>query len=62
MQFLMLKDELPCMQVVAKAYDNPIPGYKTNTVGNLRLWEAMPVEEFRSVLSIIHKELYRMQS
>jgi len=32
--------------VIAKAYDNPIPGYKTNTVGNLRLWEALPVEEF----------------
>ena len=33
-------------QVIAKAYDNPIPGYKTNTVGNLRLWEALPVSEF----------------
>ena len=33
-------------QVIAKAYDNPIPGYKTNTVGNLRLWEALPVAEF----------------
>jgi glucan phosphorylase len=42
-----------CEQVVAKAYDNPIPGYKTNTVGNLRLWEATPVEEFKSVLRII---------
>ena len=34
------------MQVIAKAYDNPIPGFKTPTVGNLRLWEALPVEEF----------------
>ena len=34
------------MQVIAKAYDNPIPGYKTNTVGNLRLWEALPLHEF----------------
>ncbi len=33
-------------QVIAKAYDNPIPGYKTNTVGNLRLWEALPQHEF----------------
>ena len=33
-------------QVIAKAYDNPIPGYKTSTVGNLRLWEALPVSEF----------------
>ena len=36
----------PCMQVVAQAYDNPIPGYKTSTVGNLRLWEAKPLHEF----------------
>ena len=34
------------MQIIAKAYDNPIPGYKTATVGNLRLWEALPVDEF----------------
>ena len=34
------------LQVIAKAYDNPIPGYKTATVGNLRLWEATPVDEF----------------
>lgn len=27
-------------------YDNPIPGYGTNTVGNLRLFEATPVTEF----------------
>ena len=33
-------------QVIAKAYDNPIPGYKTSTVGNLRLWEALPLCEF----------------
>ena len=33
-------------QVIAKAYDNPIPGYKTSTVGNLRLWEALPLNEF----------------
>ena len=34
------------MQVIAQAYDNPIPGYGTTTVGNLRLWEAKPVNEF----------------
>ena len=33
-------------QVIAQAYDNPIPGYKTPTVGNLRLWDALPVTEF----------------
>jgi starch phosphorylase len=32
--------------VVAVAYDVPVPGYKTNTVNNLRLWEAKPTEEF----------------
>lgn len=34
------------LQVYAQAYDNPIPGYKTSTVGNLRLFEALPVAEF----------------
>ena len=33
------------LQVIAKAYDNPIPGYGTATVGNLRLWESLPVNE-----------------
>lgn len=33
------------LQVIAKAYDNPIPGYGTATVGNLRLWEALPTTE-----------------
>lgn len=33
-------------QVMAKAYDNPIPGYKTKTVGNLRLWQAISPTEF----------------
>ncbi|RPI75124.1 MAG: glycogen/starch/alpha-glucan phosphorylase [Ignavibacteriales bacterium] len=32
--------------VLAVAYDVPVPGYKTNTVNNLRLWEAKPTEEF----------------
>ncbi len=34
------------LQVYAQAYDNPIPGYGTKTVGNLRLFEATPVTEF----------------
>ena len=34
------------VQVIAKAYDNPIPGFQTSTVGNLRLWEALPLHEF----------------
>lgn len=35
------------LQVIAACYDNPIPGYGTNTVGNLRLWESKPVNEFK---------------
>ena len=35
------------LQVIAACYDNPIPGYGTNTVGNLRLWESKPVTEFK---------------
>lgn len=34
------------LQVVAVAYDNPIPGYATPTTSNLRLWDAEPVTEF----------------
>ncbi|KAL0026522.1 hypothetical protein WJX77_004605 [Trebouxia sp. C0004] len=37
----------PEEEVVAACYDNPIPGYGTNTVGNLRLWESKPVNEFK---------------
>ena len=36
----------PPGQVVAQAYDNPIPGFKTPTTTNLRLWDALPKEEF----------------
>lgn len=31
--------------VIAEAYDVPIPGYKTKTVSNLRLWDAKPSSE-----------------
>ena len=41
----MARLRLAGAQVIAKAYDNPIPGYGTATVGNLRLWEALPVNE-----------------
>jgi starch phosphorylase len=33
-------------QVIAVAYDNPIPGYNTTTTSNLRLWDAAPISEF----------------
>jgi glycogen phosphorylase len=32
--------------VLAVAYDIPVPGYRTNTVNNLRLWEAKATREF----------------
>jgi len=32
--------------VLAVAYDVPVPGYKTDTVNSLRLWEAKPTKEF----------------
>ncbi len=32
--------------IVAMAYDTPIPGYNNNTVNNLRLWSAKPSREF----------------
>lgn len=36
----------PSEQVWAEAYDVPIPGYATKTCSNLRLWNAVPLEEF----------------
>ncbi|KZT58151.1 glycosyltransferase family 35 protein [Calocera cornea HHB12733] len=33
-------------EVLAVAYDVPIPGYATNTVNNLRLWDAKPKRGF----------------
>jgi len=32
--------------VVARAYDNPIPGYGTFSTINLRLWRSLPNNEF----------------
>jgi len=32
--------------VRAIAYDNPIPGYKTNNINNIRLWSSKPHKEF----------------
>jgi starch phosphorylase len=37
---------VPMRQVYAVAYDNPIPGWKTENAINLRLWAGEPVEEF----------------
>ncbi|MBM4054643.1 MAG: glycogen/starch/alpha-glucan phosphorylase [Planctomycetes bacterium] len=43
----MLKNEWKDTQnVMAMAYDTPIPGYKNNTVNNLRLWSAKSTREF----------------
>jgi len=32
--------------VIAQAYDTPIPGYRNDTVNNLRLWSARAYEDF----------------
>lgn len=36
----------PEEQVIATAYDVPVPGYNTKTTSNLRLWHALAPEEF----------------
>ena len=33
-------------QVMAMAYDSPVPGYATNTTNNMRLWSAKATREF----------------
>ena len=33
-------------EIMAMAYDTPVPGYKNNTVNNLRLWSAKASREF----------------
>ncbi|MCP3661806.1 MAG: glycogen/starch/alpha-glucan phosphorylase [Gammaproteobacteria bacterium] len=33
-------------EVLAMAYDTPVPGYKTTTTNNLRLWSARATEDF----------------
>jgi starch phosphorylase len=35
----------PAFAVTAQAYDCPIPGWKTENCGNLRLWDALPAQE-----------------
>jgi glycogen phosphorylase len=39
-------DWVDTQDVLAVAYDVPVPGYKTNTVNNLRLWEAKATKSF----------------
>lgn len=39
-------DWVDTQDVLAVAYDIPIPGYEKNTVNNLRLWEAKATSEF----------------
>lgn len=33
-------------EIIAMGYDTPVPGYKNNTVNNLRLWSAKATREF----------------
>ncbi len=37
---------IPTEEILAMAYDLPIPGYKNNTVNNLRLWQAKSTNDF----------------
>ncbi|HOH47713.1 MAG TPA: glycogen/starch/alpha-glucan family phosphorylase, partial [Candidatus Cloacimonadota bacterium] len=37
---------LETQDVMAVAWDVPIPGYKVDTVNNLRLWQSVPTDEF----------------
>ena len=37
---------LPTDTVIAKAYDNPVPGFDTRNTVNLRLWKSIPAEVF----------------
>ena len=40
-------------KVMAMAYDIPIPGYKNNTVNNLRLWSAKSTRDFEDRKSVV---------
>ncbi len=42
----LLHDWLESDDVIAMAYDTPIPGFGNNTVNNLRLWSAKSAEAF----------------
>lgn len=43
----ILKNEwTDCEEILAMGYDTPIPGYKNNTVNNLRLWSSKSTREF----------------
>ncbi len=37
---------LDTLEIMAMAYDTPIPGYRNNTVNNMRLWSAKSSREF----------------
>jgi len=45
-QGVLRHDWVDTQQVMAMAYDTPIPGYRTNTVNTLRLWAAKATREF----------------
>lgn len=32
--------------MILLAYDNPVPGYKTGNINNIRLWSSKPHKEF----------------
>ncbi|ACF13772.1 glycogen/starch/alpha-glucan phosphorylase [Chloroherpeton thalassium ATCC 35110] len=43
---ILKTDWVETEQVMAMAYDTPVPGYQNNTVNNIRLWAAKATREF----------------
>jgi len=46
-QGMFRSDWVDAQQVMAMAYDTPVPGYRNNTVNTMRLWAAKATREFR---------------
>ena len=48
--------------VVAKAYDNPVPGYGTFNTINLRLWKSCPASEFNlSSFNTVNNFIFKLK-
>jgi starch phosphorylase len=45
-QGVLHNDWIDTREVMAMAYDSPVPGYRNNTVNNMRLWSAKSTREF----------------
>ena len=45
-QGVLMNKWVDAEEVMAMAFDTPVPGYMNNTVNNLRLWSAKSTREF----------------